>query len=108
MAEKRFVKLDRYARWFVIVRLIPNNPLSKPEFFQKMKEVKSLIVEGRIAKTEGHACQLMDQAFGIVTDLLAQVQPSRYLLQSLFWLIGALIIGVIGGLAGAYFTGWFN
>lgn len=109
MAEKRFVQLDLYARWFAMVPFVfRDNPLSKPEFFQRMREAKGLIAEGRIAKTEGRACQLMDQAFGVITDLLAQVQPLRYIIAGLCWLIGVLIVGVIGGLAAAYFAGQLN
>jgi len=104
MAEKRFVQLDRYARWFAMVPFIfRDNPLAKPEFFQKMKEAKGLIAEGRIVKTEGRACELMDQAFGIVTDLMSQVEPLRYVVKGLLWAIGIFLAGLLAGLAAVYF-----
>lgn len=85
MAEKRFVKLDRYARWFSRIPFaFRDNPLAKPEFFQRMKEAKTLIADGRNVKTEGKACELMEEAFEIVTDLLEQVRPSKYLFQGFF------------------------
>ena len=99
MAEKRFVQLDHYARWCTRIPFVfRKNPLSKPEFFQKMKEAKRLIAEGRITKTEGRACEHMDKAFEIVTDLLTQIKPLGYLVQGLLWIIvtflGGLLIGV--------------
>jgi len=103
MAEKRFVQLDRYARWFSRIPFIfRGNPVTKPEFFQKMAEAKRLIAEGRVMKTEGQACQLMDQAFGIVTDLLAQVYPLRYLVQGLLWVFVTFVAGALSALAGVY------
>jgi hypothetical protein len=98
MAEKRFVKLDRYARWCARVPFIfRNNPFSKPEFFQRMKEAKEQITKGRIVKTEGQACEHMDKAFEIVTDLLAQVAPLKYLMQGIVWLAGIFIAGLLTG-----------
>lgn len=94
MAEKRFIKLDLYVRWFARIPFIRNNPTTKFEFFQKMQEIKRLIAEGRIVKTEGTACELMDKAFGITTDLLAQISPLSFLIQGLCWVIVV------------FFTGW--
>jgi len=96
MAEKRFVQLDRNARWCARVpSVFRDNPLSKPEFFQGMKKAKELIAEGRCAKTEGRACELMDKAFEIVTDLLEQVKPFKYLVQGLLWVFGAFLGGIL-------------
>jgi len=104
MAEKRFVQLDRYARWYARVPFpFRENPLSKPEFFQRMKEAKRLIAEGRTVKTEGQACERMDKAFEIVTDLLEQVKPSRYLVQGLLWGAGVFIAGLLAGIAAMCF-----
>jgi hypothetical protein len=64
-----------------------------------MKEAKGLIAKGRIVKTEGQACEHMDKAFEIVTDLLAQVNPSRYLAQGLLWGAGVFIAGLLAGIA---------
>ena len=64
IAEKQFVQLDRYVRWFAkIPYVIRHNPVAKPEFFAKMQEVKELIAQGRDVKTEGRAAELMDKAF---------------------------------------------
>ena len=100
MAEKRFVKLDYYARWCARIPFaFRDDPLSKPEFFQRMKEAKALIAEGRCVKTEGRACELMDKAFEIVTDLLEQVKPSKYLLQGFLWIAGAFMAGLLAAIA---------
>ena len=94
MAEKQFVTLDRYVRWFAkIPFIIPKNPILKSEFFQKMQEAKELIAEGRIVKTEGKACELMERAFSIETDLLSQVHPISFLIQGLCWIIASFFVG---------------
>ena len=99
-AEKRFVQLDRWARWYARIPVpFRDNPLSKPEFFQRMKEAKRLIAEGRIVKTEGQACEHMDKAFEIVTDLLEQVRPLKYILQGILLAIGIFVSGVLATLA---------
>ena len=98
MAEREFVRLDRYARWCARVPIVfgfRGNPVSKPEFFQKMKEAKQHIVDGRIVKTEGKACEHMEAAFATVTELLGQISPWRYLSQGLFWLLGIACTCVI-------------
>ncbi len=108
MAEKRFVKLDRYARWCARVPFVfgfRGNPVSKPEFFQKMKEAKQHIINGRIVKTEGHACEHMEMAFEIVTDLLEQISPWRYLCQGIFLAVGVAITAVVTTLAVQRLTG---
>lgn len=102
MAEKEFVRLDRYARWCARVPVLfgyRGNPLSKPEFFQKMKEAKQHIVDGRIVKTEGKACEHMEAAFAAVTELLGQISPWRYLSQGLLWALGIACAAVITTLA---------
>jgi len=96
LAERRFVKLDRYARWCARIPFaFRDNPLSKPEFFQRMKEAKEFIAEGRCVKTEGEACELMDKAFEIVTDLLEQVKPIKYFLQGVLWVVGIFVAGLL-------------
>lgn len=95
MAEKRFIKLDLYVRWFARIPFIRNNPTTKPEFFKKMQEIKKLIAEGRTVKTEGKACELMDKAFGIATDLLSQVHPISFVLQGIVWIISVFIIAYV-------------
>ena len=106
LAEKRFVQLDFYARWCACVPFVfRDNPLSKPAFFQKMQEAKALIAEGRCVKTEGQACELMDRAFEIVTDLLEQVKPFKYLVQGLLWVLGAFVSGVLATLAAIWLKG---
>jgi len=106
MAEKRFVKLDRYARWFACIPIVfRDNPLSKPEFFQRMQEAKQLLVEGRRAKTEGSACGFMNDAFAIVTDLLGQIDPLKYLLQGLFWLLTTFTGAVLATLVTLWLVG---
>ena len=92
MAERQFVRVDRYARWFARVPCwIRKNPVAKKEFFQEMVRAQELIVEGPATKATGKACDLFDEAFGILTDLLSQVHPLRYLVDGLFWL--SLIVG---------------
>ena len=109
MAEKRFVKLDRYARWLAPLSFVfRSNPLSKPEFFQRMKEAKEHITEGRIVKTEGQACQHMDRAFGIVTDLLAQVSPLKFVVQGTLWSVLIFLGGIIGTLATIWIRSFFR
>ena len=106
-AEKSFVRLDRYARWYARIPLpFRDNPLSKPAFFQKMKEAKNHIVQGRLVKTEGQACEHMDKAFEIVMDLLEQVRPGRYRIQGILVGIGVFIAGVLATFAGICVTGW--
>ena len=103
MAEKRFVKLDRYARWLARLSFVlPNNPLNKPAFFQQMKEAKEHILKGRIVKTEGEACDHMDKAFEIVTDLLAQVTPMQFLFQRTLWLVGTFVAGLVSALVAVW------
>jgi hypothetical protein len=98
MAEKRFVKLDRYVRWLAPISFVfRNSPLTKPEFFQKMKEAKQHIVTGRAVKTEGEACEHMDKAFEIVTDLLAQVGPIQYILRGVVWFICIFVAAFLAG-----------
>jgi hypothetical protein len=80
------------------VFFIPNNPLTKSEFFQSMKKAKDLIIEGRVKKTESGACECMTEAFEIVTNLLTQVHPMRHVIQGFIWLfvtIVAVIISVV-------------
>ena len=106
MAEKRFIKLDRYAKWFARIPFVfRDNPLRNPEFFQQMREAKQLIADGRIVKTDGQARECMDKAFAIVTDLLAQASPARYLAQGICWLIGTFIAGVVAAIATVFIMG---
>lgn len=104
MAERRFVKLDFYATCFSRMPFIKNNPTTKPEFFQGMKEIKNLIAEGRASKTEGKACEMMDKAFGITTDLLSQVHPVSFVIQGLFWITGVFITGLVAAFLAIYFS----
>ena len=106
MAEKRFVWLDFYAQWYARIPFIfRDNPLNKPEFFEKMKQAKALIAEGRSIKTQGRACELMDKAFEIVTDLLEQVNLSKYLWQGIAWVVVTFISGVLATLAALWLVG---
>ena len=93
VAERRFIKLDFYVRWFARIPFIRNNPVVKPEFLQGMHEIKSLIAEGRAVKTEGKACEFMSVAFAKATDLLAQVHPISFLIQGLMYIIGVFFVG---------------
>lgn len=96
MAEKRFLQVDRYARWHARVPFIfRDNPLSKPEFFQRMMKAKQFIIDGRYAKTEGVACEFMEKAFEIVTDLLEQIRPSKYLFQGFAWVACVFLGGLL-------------
>lgn len=107
MAEKGFVRLDRYSRWSARIPFLfafRDNPVSKPEFFQRMKEAKEHIANGRHVKTEGQACEHMESAVEIVTDLLEQLKPSRYFIQGLLWVCGIIFLTFIGTFAAVRLT----
>ena len=99
MAEKRFVKLNRYANIFGIMSfLMPSNPVTKPDFISQMQHIKALVVEGRTIKTEGQACAKMEEAFAIATDLLAQVHPLGLCVRGILALLVAIVAGLVVGL----------
>lgn len=98
MAEKCFVKLDAYARFLGRIP-IPSrpNPFADRAFFEQMHKMKVLIADGRMVKTEGEACKLMDEAYSIGAELLAKVTPYRFLVSGVLWLIGLFVAALIGG-----------
>ncbi len=64
-----------------------------------MKEAKRLITEGRLMKTEGAECEHMEEAFEIVTDLLEQMRPLKYIFQGAAWILVTFVAGLLSALA---------
>jgi hypothetical protein len=93
MAEKQFFQLHKYVQRFGWIRFIKDNPLSKPDFFHKMKKIKELIAEGRTSKTEGNAAQIFGEAFNESHALLSEITPLRYLINGVLVVVGAFISG---------------
>lgn len=105
-AEKTFVRIDRYVRWFGwLPWALGRNPIHDSDFVNEMHEIQRLIAKGRAIKTEGEACHLLRDAFERAMRLQEKIRPIRF---ALVGLVVVVLSMVVGGVVQALCARWLG